>query len=125
MKIGAVAEALGMPSSTIRYYERVGLIEPIGRVAGRREFDEQSILTLRFLKLAQSAGFALSEIRQLLNIGFGEERQNNDWLVFLQNKRIAVKAQMENLRHMDEMLKKFEGCNCATLSECMSGSSVK
>lgn len=120
MKIGVVAEALGMPSSTIRYYEREGLINPIGRVAGRREFDEQSILTLRFLKLAQSAGFALGEIRQLLNIGFGEDRQDEDWRGFLQSKRCAVKAQMDDLRRMDEMLEKFEGCACTSLSDCMS-----
>lgn len=121
MRIGAVAEVLGMPSSTIRYYEREGLIEPIGRVSGRREFDEQSILTLRFLKLAQSAGFALGEIRQLLNIGFGEDRQDEEWLVFLQSKRSAVKMQMEDLRKMDEMLRKFEGCSCTSLSDCMRG----
>lgn len=124
MKIGAVAETLDMPSSTIRYYERVGLIEPIGRVSGRREFDEESILTLRFLKLAQSAGFTLSEIRQLLNIGFGEERQSNDWFVFLQNKRKMVREQMEDLRRMDKMLEKFEGCKCSTLNECMRGPSA-
>lgn len=124
MKIGAVAELLGIPSSTIRYYERKGLIPPIGRVAGRREFDPQTILSLRFLKLAQSSGFALSEIRQLLKIGFGEERKDGDWLDFLQNKRSTVKMQMEDLRKMDKMLQKFESCTCTSLSDCMGGPAV-
>lgn len=122
MKIGAVAELLSMPSSTIRYYEQEGLIKPIGRVAGRREFDEQSILTLRFLKVAQSAGFALSEIRQLLDMGFGEERRDEDWLTFLKNKRSSVKAQIQDLYMMDDMLSKFEVCKCTSLSECMTAS---
>lgn len=121
MKISAVAEALGISSSSIRYYERQGLVEPINRVSGRREFDNNNILTLKFLKLAQSAGFKLGEIRQLLEIGFGDARQDEDWRVFLQNKRSAVKVQMEDLRKMDEMLKKFEGCACTSLSDCMSG----
>ena len=120
MRIGAVAETLGIASSAIRYYERKGLIRPIGRVSGRRELDEQTIITLRFLKLAQSAGFALSEIRQLLEIGFGDARQQKDWLTFLQIKRRAVKDQMEDLRRMDEMLLKFESCTCTSLNDCMS-----
>lgn len=120
MRIGVVADALGIASSAIRYYERKGLIRPIGRVAGRRELDEQTIMTLRFLKLAQSAGFALAEVQQLLEIGFGDEREQKDWRAFLQSKRSAVRDQMEDLRRMDQMLQKFESCTCSSLSDCMS-----
>lgn len=120
MRIGAVAEALGIASSAIRYYERKGLIQPISRVAGRRELDPQTIMTLRFLKLAQSAGFKLAEVQQLLEIGFGDARQQDDWLAFLRSKRSAVKDQMEDLRRMDKMLLKFESCTCTSLNDCMS-----
>lgn len=119
MRIGAVAEALGIASSAIRYYERKGLIRPIGRVAGRRELDQQTILNLRFLKLAQSAGFTLAEVQQLLEFGFGDARQQDDWLAFLRSKRSAVKDQMEDLRRMDKMLRKFESCTCTSLNDCM------
>lgn len=119
MRIGAVAEALGIASSAIRYYERKGLIQPIGRIAGRRELDDETITTLRFLKLAQSAGFALDEVQRLLDIGFGNARKQEDWHVFLRSKRSAVKEQIEDLRRMDEMLQKFEGCTCTSLSDCM------
>lgn len=124
MRIGVVAETLGIASSAIRYYERKGLIRPIGRVAGRRELDEQTVMTLRFLKLAQSAGFALAEVRQLLEIGFGDARQQEDWLIFLQSKRSAVKEQMEGLHRMDEMLQKFESCTCTSLNDCMGESAA-
>lgn len=120
MRIGVVAEALGIASSAIRYYERKGLIRPIGRVSGRRELDPETIMTLRFLKLAQSAGFKLAEVQQLLEIGFGDARQQEDWLAFLRSKRRAVKDQMEDLRRMDEMLLKFESCTCTSLNDCMS-----
>jgi len=120
MRIGAVAETLGIASSAIRYYERRGLIRPIGRVAGRRELDEHTITTLRFLKLAQSAGFTLAEVQQLLEFGFGDARQQDNWLAFLRSKRSAVKEQMEDLIRMDEMLGKFEDCTCTSLNDCMS-----
>ncbi|WP_428408419.1 MerR family transcriptional regulator [Hyphococcus sp.] len=119
MQIGAVAELLGITSSAIRYYERKGLIQPVMRVGGRREFDSEAIATLRFLKLAQAAGFTLSETRQLLNIGFGDNRPQKDWLSFLHKKRSAVREKMEEIEHMDALLVKFESCMCPSLEECM------
>lgn len=125
MQIGAAAEALGIATSAIRFYERKGLIQPIGRVSGRRELDDQTITTLRFLKLAQSVGFTLSEVGQLLEIGFGNARHDKDWLTFLQSKRGAVKNQIQNLQRMDMMLKKFESCTCPTLDDCMTKPSTR
>lgn len=120
MQIGAVAEALGISPSAIRYYERRGLIRPVGKVAGRREFDDQTILTLRFLKLAQAAGFTLAEMQRLLEMGFGDTRPQADWLAFLDSKRKALQRQIEEVRRMDVLLEKFEKCNCPTLADCMT-----
>lgn len=125
MKIGAAAEELGINSSTIRFYERKGLIRPIGRVSGRREVDEETLLTLRFLKLAKSAGFTLAEATQLLEIGFGEAREMDDWLGFLKDKRKAVRDQMADLKRMDSLLEKFQDCACVDLQDCMSVPSTR
>lgn len=121
MQIGAVAKAVGISSSAIRYYERRGLIHPVGRVAGRREFDDQSILTLRFLKLAQTAGFTLKETRQLLDMGFGDARSQSDWLTLLSGKRKALRVQIKEVQRMDDLLEKFEKCTCPSLADCMTG----
>ncbi len=120
MQIGAVAEAVGMSSSAIRYYERRGLIRPVGRVSGRREFDAKTILTLRFLKLAQTAGFTLAETRHLLEMGFGAVRPQADWLSFLCHKRTALRAQIEEARRMDMLLARLESCDCGSLEDCMT-----
>ncbi len=66
MKIGDVAERLGIPVSTIRYYEKVGLIEHQRRVSGRRDFDERALFALQFIQLAQAAGFTIVEMKSLL-----------------------------------------------------------
>lgn len=120
MQIGAAAKEIGMTTSAIRYYERRGLIRAIDRVSGRREFDEKSILTLRFLKLAKSAGFTLVEAQRLLEMGFGDLRPQADWQDFLGDKRAALRTQIEEAKKMDNLLAKFESCTCPTLAECLS-----
>ena len=61
MQIGDVARKLDMPASTIRYYEKVGLIERQQRVSGRRQFNDRALFALRFVQLAQAAGFTIGE----------------------------------------------------------------
>jgi len=120
MQIGAVAKAVGMTPSAIRYYERRGLIQPINRVAGRREFNTRSIMTLRFLKFAQLAGFTLAETQKLLEMGFGDARPETDWRDFLCDKRKFLRARIEEVQRMDGILEQFEKCTCVSLMDCMS-----
>ena len=66
MKIGEVAEQPDIPTSTIRFYENVGLIRAQPRVSGTRVFDARAVFALRFVQLAQAAGFSLAEMKLLL-----------------------------------------------------------
>lgn len=120
MKIGVAAKELGITSSTIRFYERKGLIRPIGRVSGRRELDENTLHTLKFLKFAKSAGFQLSEVTTLLEIGFGDQRETKEWTDFLSKKRTELAQRIEDLRRMHDLLGQFEKCECVDLKDCMS-----
>lgn len=68
-RIGELANAGGVPVSTIRYYERRGLIDAPKRSAGNyRVFGEDSLKRLRFIQAAQKAGFTLSNIETLLQL---------------------------------------------------------
>lgn len=67
MKIGSVAEAAGVEVSTVRYYERRGLLaEPPRTASGYRQYDETVIDRIRFVRQAQDLGFTLEEIEELL-----------------------------------------------------------
>jgi Hg(II)-responsive transcriptional regulator len=67
MKIGSVAEAAGVEVSTVRYYERRGLLaEPPRTESGYRQYDEAVIDRIRFVRQAQDLGFTLEEIEELL-----------------------------------------------------------
>ncbi len=65
--IGQLARRVGMPTSTLRYYEKVGLLEPSGRTeAGYRIYDADAEQILTFIHRAQRIGFSLSDIRHFL-----------------------------------------------------------
>jgi MerR family copper efflux transcriptional regulator len=65
--IGVLAKRAGVGIDTVRYYERQGLLEPTERLAsGYRRYSRHELSRLRFIRKAQSLGFSLGEIRELL-----------------------------------------------------------
>ena len=67
LKIGRVAKASGTGIETIRFYERSGLIdEPPRRASGYREYPQETVARLKFIKRAKELGFSLKEISGLL-----------------------------------------------------------
>lgn len=69
MLIGELARAAGLPSQTIRYYEREGLLPPARREAnGYRIYDDATLSRLSFIRAGQAAGLTLGEIRGILDL---------------------------------------------------------
>lgn len=75
LRSGQVADAVGVNVETLRYYERRGIIaEPDRSLGGHRLYAEETVTTLRMIKAAQSLGFTLNEVAELL--GAGRHRHN-------------------------------------------------
>ena len=67
LSIGQVARRAGVGVETVRFYEREGLLEePPRRASGYRQYSEQVVTRLHFIKRAQKLGFSLKEITELL-----------------------------------------------------------
>lgn len=67
--IGALARRAGVRIDTVRYYERSGLLAPKTRLqSGYRRYSEAELARLRFIRRAQTLGFSLKEIRDLLTL---------------------------------------------------------
>lgn len=67
MTIGQVAREAGVGVETIRFYERVGLLEePPRRQSGYRQYSPDAVKRIRFIKRAKELGFSLKEIKELL-----------------------------------------------------------
>lgn len=69
ISIGEVAKRTELGVETIRFYEREGLIEePPRKVSGYRQYPEDVIDRIRFIRRAKDLGFSLKEIRELLEL---------------------------------------------------------
>lgn len=67
MRIGELANELGLNPKTIRYYEGIGLLpEPERTASGYRDYDEHAADLLTFIKTAQRLGITLDEIGEIL-----------------------------------------------------------
>jgi DNA-binding transcriptional MerR regulator len=65
--IGQVASRSGVLTKTVRYYESLGLVPPADRRAnGYRDYPDTTLERLAFIRAAQSSGFTLGEIRQII-----------------------------------------------------------
>src|SRR5436190_21775342 len=66
LTIGQVAKQTGVGVETLRYYEREGLVEePPRRDSGYRQYPEDVVKRVHFIKRAQQLGFSLKEIAEL------------------------------------------------------------
>jgi len=103
--IGQLADGAGVKRSTIRYYQRVGLLKPTSRSPrGYRYYDRACLCRLRFIRAAQSIGFSLDDIRTLLRLR-EQERPSCDNVQSLIEHRLGdVIRQLNDLQHVREVL---------------------
>lgn len=120
--IGEVARRAGVRPSALRYYERIGLLPRPGRENGRRRYDGEALREaldrLTVVRIAQQAGFTISEIRTLLD-GFSEDTPPSErWRVLAQDKLPEVEALVERALNMKDLLERGLRCECLSLEEC-------
>lgn len=123
MKIGEVAKQLGMSQSTIRYYEKKGLIQPPVRISGIREFNDRTLIMLRFVQLCQAAGFTISEIRYLQEQYRNDSSKSGLWLQAVKGKRSEIRKQIDELEQADDLLGEMARCQCSSINQCVTLSS--
>jgi MerR family transcriptional regulator, redox-sensitive transcriptional activator SoxR len=118
LTIGEVARRAGVATSSIRYYERVGLLPEPERVSGQRRYGADVLGKLGFIGVAQSAGFKLAEIKELIagvdsTTGMGEQMR-----ALSTRKLDEVEALLEQTRAMKGWLEVAQECGCASPAEC-------
>jgi len=74
LTIGRLAAAGGVGVETIRFYQRKGLLDTPTRDEGIRRYGSEDLRKLRFIRQAQTAGFTLEEIRELLELDASDDR---------------------------------------------------
>jgi len=86
MNIGTVSKKSGVSAKTIRYYESIGLIPKADRADnGYRDYGQNDVETLRFIKRSRGMGFSVGNVSSLLDLWLNKDRASADV------KRVALK----------------------------------
>lgn len=108
MNIGEAATRSGVSAKMIRYYERIGLIQPPARTeAGYRVYAGDEVHSLHFIKRARMLGFSVEETRALLALWRDKSRASADVKRFaeahihdLESRIAELQGMAETLRHL-------------------------
>ena len=106
MKIGELEARSGASRHTLRYYEQIGLISPQRRTNNYRDYTIQTLQDLDFIKRAQSMGFSLGEIGEILDAQRNKLIDCADGAKLIEKKMAEVQLKIANLqsiyRYLDE-----------------------
>jgi len=116
MTIGDIARRAGLRASTIRYYERLALLPPPIRVAGRRRYDETVLHRLAIIRFAKYVGFNLVEISHLLQ-GASVRPPTERWRSMAHEKIKELETMMDRVVTLKRMLEETLAQTCPTLVE--------
>lgn len=111
LSIGEVARRAGVATSTVRYYDRLGLVPAERRDGTGRRYRPEALTRLEIVAYFQRAGFTLAEIRRLLDGGEG-------WQGLARRKREELGARIDELARAQRLIDAALACGCADLEGC-------
>lgn len=114
MMIGELEVKTGVPASTIRFWERIGVLPKPARVNGQRRYGAEAVHRLAMRRLAQACGFTLDEMRYLLNGFRPSVPPSRRWQQVAGKKKIELDEQMAQLRAMRKWWTMFCNANVQT-----------
>ncbi|MFV8781804.1 MerR family DNA-binding protein [Microbulbifer sp. SA54] len=128
MNISDAARRAGLSTKALRYYESVNLLIPGRGPNGYREYSLADLETLQFIQRARASGFAVEEVRDLLNLYRNPSRRSHDAKLLVQEKLAQIEVQLQSLQQMRDSLRSLEAScaggdspDCAILHQLASG----
>jgi DNA-binding transcriptional MerR regulator len=118
VRIGEVAGEAGLATSTIRYYEELGLIKEPRRISGQRSFPPEAVQQLLFIKQAARLNFSLKEIKTFLEGLNDVQPHSRVWQGFAEEKIVELEAQILDLQTVLERLELSLSCACSDPTSC-------
>ncbi|WP_422032273.1 helix-turn-helix domain-containing protein [Roseovarius sp.] len=114
LDIGTVSERSGVPPSTLRYYEEIGLIRSAGRHGLRRQYDTPVVTQLALISLGKMAGFSLGDIRAM----FARDGTPQLPRPELHLRADALDEQIRGLTRLRDALRHVADCPAETHMDC-------
>lgn len=113
MHIGSVAKTIGLTPDAIRFYERNALLPRAPRTEGGfRQYGQDDVEALAFIRRVQGLGFKLSEIRSLLSLRGSSLQPCAQVRHRLQEKLVDVRRRLTDLHKLEHELRAaLRSCN--------------
>jgi MerR family transcriptional regulator, mercuric resistance operon regulatory protein len=118
--ISQLAKAAATPTTTVRYYERVGLVAPEDRSGGNyRLYSDDSVRRLKFIRAAQAIGFTLEGVKALLADDGGNAPTCGSVQTLIEDRLVDVEQRLKDLRHVRRVLKSaLTKCHSQRRTDC-------
>jgi MerR family redox-sensitive transcriptional activator SoxR len=119
LTVGELAARAGVPVSTLHYYEVEALIRSWRTPAGHRRFDRAELRRVAVVRVAQSVGLSLAEIRAALDT-LPRDRPLNakDWTAVSACWRERIEKRISTLEALRDQLGFCIGCGCLSVESC-------
>lgn len=102
---GEAAKILGIPASTLRYYDKEGLLPELERSSGgMRMFRDSDFASLRLIQCLKKAGLPLKEIRDFIRLPNDGQKTIDTRLKILSHQKKLLRKKMEELEDMMGMV---------------------
>jgi MerR family mercuric resistance operon transcriptional regulator len=117
--IGRLGERAGVNIETIRYYEKIGLLPEPGRTAaGYRQYGEDHLRRLSFIRKGRDLGFSIEAIRALLRLAEHPEQLCQDADRLASAHLAEVERKIKELGRLRVALREMAHCCAGTVAEC-------
>lgn len=117
LTVGGVSARSGVPISALRYYDQIGLLGDIPRLAGVRQFPTSVLRRLALIRAAQEAGFTLAEIKVLLDQR-PEASVRQQWETLAARRLPELDATIARLILLRSTVAECLSCGCLSLTSC-------
>lgn len=119
LSVGRLAERSGVSVSTLHYYEAEGLISGWRNAANHRRYDRAMLRRVAVIKVAQSVGLSLSEIKSVLG-QFPKDKKltRSDWQKISDGWQDNLEDRIRKLILLKDRLNNCIGCGCLSLKKC-------
>lgn len=119
LEIGALARRAGVAASALRFYEAQGLLSGGRSESGRRRYPRATLRRLAFIRVAQSVGLSLTEIRAALaTLPDGRTPTLADWQRLSRSWQPLLDARIAALTKLRDQLTSCIGCGCLSMQKC-------
>ena len=96
MKISEVSKKYNLPADTLRYYEKLGLIDSVSKTSGVRNYSDEDCSRIEFIICMKHAGLSLEDIKRFIDLNKEGDKTIPARLEILESQKKILESEIEN-----------------------------